>query len=198
MIIEAQRRADGRELPVEYGLGDAHRLQLGDEEFDAARADRIFQHLADPRAALSEVVRVTRPRGRIAISDPDWETLLVDCADPGILRRLKHFLCDSLPGSSIAHKLPGLMRELGLEDVNVTPVTLVLDSLDAANVLLDLSNVADQARDLGAVTEEEHSSWLNDLRKRDAANRFFTALTGFLTSARKPDHAADSTASRCA
>jgi hypothetical protein len=52
---------------------------------------------------------VTRPGGRIAIADPEWETFVVNCADMSIGRRIKCFLRDSLPGGSTARKRPGLM-----------------------------------------------------------------------------------------
>jgi ubiquinone/menaquinone biosynthesis C-methylase UbiE len=188
MIAEARRRAAGLKLPVEYHLGHAHCLPLADGQFDGARADRVFQHLANPRAALAELVRVTRPAGRVVIGDPDWETLLVDCTDPSIRRRIKRFLCDSLAGSSTAHQLPGIMRQLGLRDVTVTPVTLVLDQLDTADLVLAISHVTDRARDVGAVSDNERASWLADLQQRDHAGCFFASLTGFLISARTPDN----------
>ena len=186
MIAEAQRRAEGCGLPVEYRIGDAGRLDFTDNEFDGCRAERVFQHLPDPAQALAELVRVTRPGGRIVIGpDPDWETLVIDCSDRALMRRIKAVHCDIVASGSIAHELPALMRGLGLEDVSVTPGTLVLTDLRAAELMLELSRVADQARSAGAISEDEHAGWMEDLRGRDEAGDFFLALTGFLTSARK-------------
>jgi ubiquinone/menaquinone biosynthesis C-methylase UbiE len=36
---------------------DAEALPFADEAFDACRADRVFQHLTNPSAALCELVR---------------------------------------------------------------------------------------------------------------------------------------------
>src|SRR5256885_14678 len=46
-------------------LGDTHALPFREQVFDGVRADRLLQHLADPEAALRELVRVTRARGRV-------------------------------------------------------------------------------------------------------------------------------------
>jgi SAM-dependent methyltransferase len=186
MIAEARRRAEGSGLPVEYRIGDARRLDFADGEFDGSRAERVFQHLPDPAQALAELVRVTRPGGRIVIGpDPDWETLVIDSSDGALTRRIKAVHCDIVASAGIAHELPALMRGLGLEDVSVTPGTLVLTELGAAELMFELSRVADQACNAGAITEDERADWITDLRRRDRTNDFFLALSGFLTSARK-------------
>ena len=186
MIAEAQRRAEGSGLPVEYRNSHAGRLDFADDEFDGSRAERVFQHLPDPAQALAELVRVTRPGGRIVVGpDPDWETLVLDCSDRSLMRRIKAVHCDVVASGGIAHELPALMRALGLEDVAVTPGTLVLTELGAAETVLELSRVADQARNGGTISDVEHARWMEDLRSRDKAGDFFLALTGFLTSGRK-------------
>ena len=48
MLAEARRRAVGLCLSLEYRLGDAERLELPDETFDAARSERTFMHLEAP------------------------------------------------------------------------------------------------------------------------------------------------------
>ena len=183
MIAEARRRAEGAGLPVEYRIGDARRLDFGDAEFDGSRAERCSSTCRTPHGALAELVRVTRPGGRIVIGpDPDWEALVIDCSDRALMRRIKAVHCDVVASGSIAHELPGLMRELGLEDVSVTPVTLVLTEFRAAEAMLELSRVADGARNGGAISDDEHAAWMEDIRGRDEAGDFFLALTGFLSS----------------
>ena len=66
MIAEARRRAEQRSLPITFEVGEATALPFSDGTFDVCRAARLLEHLADPRRALSEMVRVTRPGGRAA------------------------------------------------------------------------------------------------------------------------------------
>jgi ubiquinone/menaquinone biosynthesis C-methylase UbiE len=61
-----------REKLAPYGgraeIADAAALPFPDGEFDAVTALETLHHLADPKAALDELLRVTRPGGTIVIS----------------------------------------------------------------------------------------------------------------------------------
>ena len=59
-LVEARRRAEEAGIPVEFVQGDVQRLPFADDTFTACRAERMLQHLEDPRQALCELVRVTR------------------------------------------------------------------------------------------------------------------------------------------
>ena len=94
MIDEARQRSDGLGLPLEFLVGDAHRLDFADATFDGARADRTFQHLEDPERALAELARVTRPDGAVVVAGPDWGTLIVDAPDQVTTRRVLAAVAD--------------------------------------------------------------------------------------------------------
>ena len=61
---------------------NATELPFPDASFDASRSERMFQHLKDPDAVFGEMVRVTKPGGRIVVLDPDWGTASIDT--PGL------------------------------------------------------------------------------------------------------------------
>src|SRR5262245_3297819 len=63
---------------VETRLGDAHSLPVPDGSVDRGRADRVLQHLDDPRQALAEFRRVLRAGGIVGLAEPDWDTLVID------------------------------------------------------------------------------------------------------------------------
>jgi ubiquinone/menaquinone biosynthesis C-methylase UbiE len=48
---------------VDYCVADAHALPFADASFDAARVERVMQHVEDPDKALAEMVP-RRPRRR--------------------------------------------------------------------------------------------------------------------------------------
>ena len=82
MIAAAQRRAsvDGVDAWVAYHQANAAALPWPDGYFDASRSDRVLQHMLDPERAFNELVRVTRPGGRVVLIDGDWATLNIDSA----------------------------------------------------------------------------------------------------------------------
>ena len=81
LLAEAAKRFGESGLPVQCNLGDAHALPFPAGTFDAARADRVFLFLRDPAVALAELIRVTKPGGRLVVSESDLETAAVDAAD---------------------------------------------------------------------------------------------------------------------
>lgn len=62
-------------LNVEYLKASVYDLPLPDDSFDVAYGHQILQHLGDPVAALSEVRRVLKPGGLVAVRDSDFGTM---------------------------------------------------------------------------------------------------------------------------
>ena len=53
LIEVATERSRAGDLPCEFRVGDATRLGFDDGEFDACRAERVLQHVADSAAAVT-------------------------------------------------------------------------------------------------------------------------------------------------
>ena len=97
MIAEARRRAAGLQLPVEFEVGDAQQLRFADARFDACRTERMLMHVPDAERAFSELVRVTRAGGRVAVFDFDWDTLVIDSPVRETTRAVVRSFSDSNP-----------------------------------------------------------------------------------------------------
>jgi SAM-dependent methyltransferase len=54
---------------VEWHLGDVYALPFADRAFDIVSCRFAFHHLQEPARALAEMVRVTRPGGRVVLCD---------------------------------------------------------------------------------------------------------------------------------
>jgi len=71
-------------LSVDLREADLGALPLPDESVDAAVANMVLHHAEDPAAMLEEMVRVTRPGGRVAVTDAvehRYEWMRVEHAD---------------------------------------------------------------------------------------------------------------------
>jgi ubiquinone/menaquinone biosynthesis C-methylase UbiE len=183
MVAEALARsaAAGPDAPAaEFRVGDAHRLPFAGASFDGCRADRTLQHVEDPGRALGELVRVARPGARIVVSEPDWETLVVDAPDRAATRRILNARCDRMRHGWIGRRLPGLFLAAGLRRVDVTATSLVMRDLATAERLLTLEASAARARDDGLISAAGAAAWVAGLRAADAAGRFFAAGTLFI------------------
>ena len=135
MIDAAQNRRRDNGVPVEFRTGDVHRLAFEDGVFDAARADRVFQHLDDPQRALAELIRVTRPDGRIVVADTDWGTLTIDGPDPETTRAVLGTVATAIRNPWMGRKLFAMFHRAGLAGVTVSAGTAVVTSYAQANQL---------------------------------------------------------------
>jgi len=91
MLERARRRAKSLPTPVELRMGNASRLPYPDAHFDAVLHFGGINFFSDRPSAVREMLRVTRPGGRILVAD---ETLAP--AGP-LLRPLSRLLTLLLP-----------------------------------------------------------------------------------------------------
>jgi SAM-dependent methyltransferase len=106
--------------------GDVYALGFEDAAFDVVHAHQVFQHLAEPRAAMVELHRVLRPGGLLAGRDSDYTAFTWAPGDPLLTRWLQLYL--DVTGRNghdarIGPSLLGLARSAGFEDVEVSSST---------------------------------------------------------------------------
>src|SRR5689334_23574604 len=65
----SERRPGGPSERVRFAAGDALRLPFRDGAFDAVTSSFGLRNVADPDATLAEMLRVTRPGGRLVICE---------------------------------------------------------------------------------------------------------------------------------
>ena len=179
MIATAKQRADGCGLPVEFQTGDAHQLAFADNIFDASRADRIFMHLDSPAQALREMMRVTRPGGRVLVYEVDFETLTVDMPDRSTSSErssMSGATAFAMAGSAAI--FPALFHDAGLQEVRITPATLWLRYPVAMQMVGP--GTVERACAAGVLSQAEGEAWLRELREIHEAGRLFCTLTGFI------------------
>jgi demethylmenaquinone methyltransferase/2-methoxy-6-polyprenyl-1,4-benzoquinol methylase len=91
MLEQAGNRMIRAGLEFTLQQADARRLRYDDNTFDVAMTAHLLEHLPDPRVALAEMVRVTRPGGPVVACltrrsalgfcvHPKWRTHIVTLA----------------------------------------------------------------------------------------------------------------------
>ena len=185
MITEARKRAADAGLAIEYVLGSAYELPFDDEAFDGTQASKLFVHLKEPERALDEMVRVTRPGGRVLVFEMDADTMLVNAPDKKLTRKVLDFLADHFANGSAGRKLGQGLLERGLTDVQIVPETLVLRDLATAEPYWTFRSTARRCADAGAITHDEAERWIRDIEALDQAGLFFNSLTAFIVCGRK-------------
>jgi class 3 adenylate cyclase/SAM-dependent methyltransferase len=186
MLDEARRRGEVAGVGnVEFRLADAQALPFEADTFDASRSDRTFQYLVDPFRAVREMARVTRPGGRIVVSDTDWETAVFDHDDVELTRRINRTWYETRASGGVGHQLYGFFQRAGLLDVTVAPHTNVVTSVDDLYETV-IEGLASQGVTAGTVTEAEASRWVASIEAAAREGRFFRSFTMFVVYGRVP------------
>jgi SAM-dependent methyltransferase len=185
MIEEARRRSARFVAPVQFVVAAAEDLPWASAYFDACLADRVFQHLRNPARALNEMLRVTKPCGRVVVTDRDWGMVSIDAADAATSSVVLARACAGIRNGCMGRNLLALFDEAGVRDIQIHSKSINVHSFAVADLLLDLQVVVHQAVAEKRLNEEVASQWLDDLMERDATKMFFAKMTVFIACGMK-------------
>ncbi len=184
MVDVAQKRGIGTKMSVEFIVGDAHDLPFESASFDGCQADRSLMHVPDAARALTEMTRVTKAGGRIVVFEVDFETIVIDADDRLLARKIANTWCDGFRDGWLGRRIPALAADLGWDDIQILPYTLLLSPALAYPLLG--STTVDRAVENGAITASDGQRWLQHLDDLQRTKRFFSSLTGFVVAGRRP------------
>jgi SAM-dependent methyltransferase len=181
MIDAAHSTARGAACAVELHTASVYDLPFADESFDAVRAERVFQHLEDPDAALREMLRVTRRGGRMLLMDPDHGQASVAVDEPGqrrVFEAARRSLLTLIVNPHSGVRLRAMMIRAGLGEVTQLAQVLEVAHGDFAHAffLHDLLEAA-VARD--EITRDEARDFIDALAQREREGRFFANAIGY-------------------
>jgi len=178
MVAEADLRATdaGVREWVRHHHSDGSSIPFDDGTFDAARSERVFQHIADPTPVLGEMIRTTRPGGRVVVVDSDWYSLSLDVSDTDLERRLMRFKGEVLlRDGGAGRQLYRMFREAGLSDVSIEP-TVVYGSYGLSRFALLWDELMERAVADGIATPEELAAFEAELEQRDTRGVSFGSV----------------------
>ena len=162
-LEEARRRAAGLALPIDYRRSDAQQLPFPDKTFDVARAERLFPYLPNPEGALSELVRVTKPGGAVALIEPDFETVTINVSNRRLVRKVLHFDCDhNTKNGWIGRHLPRLFKAHGLADITVEADVVIFEPTSFSAYFLEIGRAAHQQQ---VISTGELGQWQEDINR---------------------------------
>ena len=190
-VLETAREATSRRglANVRFMTADAYELPFGAAEFDVVHAHQTLQHLADPVAALTEMRRVLRPGGIVAVRDTDYGTMVHSPREPRLERWLElyhHVARANGAECDAGRALRGWVLRAGFDNPIATSSTWTYATDEERSTWAELwavriteGSFATQAVDAGLSTHTE----LADLASawRDWASRpdgFFAFLHG--------------------
>lgn len=189
MLDEASQKVKniGLNELVSVIQGSATQLPFQADYFDSCRSERLFMHLIEPEQVLSEMIRVTKPGGRIVILDTDWCSLSIDTLLPNIERalsdyRLAHVINNGYSGRSLYRQF----REQQLSDIQVEVFPIFFTDIDLFYFICMQQAIEDQALADHAVTRKELNYWRTEMEQAASNDSFYGCANIVMVSATKP------------
>lgn len=166
---------------------DGLQLPFQENVFDGCRSERLFMHLDQPERCLAEMIRVTKPGGKIVVIDTDWCSLSIDTPFPEIERalseyRLRRVLKNGYSGRSLYRQF----TQCGLADVQVETYPLCVTDRNLFYFVTMQGIIEEQALAEHCITTEQLSSWRHEIQRAADTGCFYASANMVMASAVKP------------
>ena len=180
-----ERCADLDQVSAE--IGDAGYLPADDSSIDVVTCTQVLLYVEDVPGALSEIHRVLKPGGRVAILETDWRGLILNSEDPALTRTIADAWDATTASPNLPRKLGPLLRESGFSVSHCEAIPLLNagyseNSFSASTVEWLAKNASRQ----GAITKEQGIEWVEGLNRLASSGAWFFCLNRFLFVATRP------------
>jgi len=132
---------------------------------------------------VSELVRVTKPGGRIVLIDTDWGSASVDFSDSELERRLLAFFATRMrPNGFAGRRLHGLFREHRLEEIRLDTLPFVEQRYEESPLGEWLVTTALRGH---IISDHEAGRWREELMTKQQQGCFYSSVTLVIASGEK-------------
>lgn len=184
MLAEANRRAAGLPLPLTFQPADVQQLPFPDCMFDVARTETVLQHVPDPMRAIGELIRVTRPGGRVGLLEMDFASSFLDLPDHATTRLVLDAMIETVAQPRLGHQIGRLLHERGLLGVRVRAFVILQQATVAAPLY---QPHVQRLRADGRLDEEAAARWHETMAERAKLQLPTSGITAFTAVGIKPD-----------
>jgi ubiquinone/menaquinone biosynthesis C-methylase UbiE len=171
---------------LDFKRAPSDELGVPDGSFDGIRADRVLIHVPSPSATLKEMMRVTKPGGRIVVSEPDMPGCWIASDDHPTTNRIMQAIANSCVTPYLARDLWTMFRDAGLQDVSLTVQPLVAFDPESVGKILDFKGVVAGMVAKNLLHKEEAEIWISEFVERGRLDRFVAGVSIMIVAGTNP------------
>jgi arsenite methyltransferase len=186
-MLELSRRRCAEMAWVETDVADAGALPYSAETFDAIVSTQVYEYVEDIPRAFAKLFEITRPGGRVAILDTDYDSLVLHCEDEARQARVLEAWDDHFVHRGLPRTLGPQMRDAGfwVRSTQAIPIvnTAWADHEFSFHLVPMMAGFSGRAE---GSAREDAEGWLEEMRRLGAEGRYFFSLNRYLVVADKP------------
>lgn len=180
-MIEATLERCAGMQQVSAQTADIGSLPFEENQFNAVTCTQVLLYVEDVNKAISELVRVTKTGGRVAILETDWRGAIMHSNHPEISDAIFAAWDKSVPSPNLPRRLSSLMREAGLEVTHSEAIPLLNTEFDPNNFSVSSLNwLSGNAYKQGSISKEQSAEWRDDLAELGDRGQYFFCVNRFL------------------
>lgn len=179
LLNESKRRTNFSDCNIDYVEADVNNLQFDNESFAFTHAERVLMHIPEPYKALSEMIRVLKKGGKIAITEPDLSSVKIypnpQCISDLVMKKW----CSYTESPTVGANLVEYFHELSLSEVSISARTLLIRNYFELNQIRSLQKLITALVGTGEITENMAIAYVKSLEDSDKQGLFLFYLTVF-------------------
>src|SRR5690606_38461140 len=152
---EANEHQKDRIPNVRFVVGNADQLPFRDSTLSGLRAERLVQHLSNPKEVFAEFYRAMAIDAPLTVVETDWNSISFYNGSPTMTKRLRKYLTEqNVKNGNAAATLVHDIQLAGFTDVTIRLWPLASHSLEQSVQVLRFDMVLDAMIHAGEFTTE--------------------------------------------
>jgi len=185
-MLEVAKKRCSELTNIELQQGSVTQLDFADNSFDAASCIQTLLYVDQVETALSELHRVLKPGGRVAIIETDWRGVVLNSFDEVMTRKILDAWDAAVSSPNLPVKLTPLLKKLNFSAIKITPIPILNTSYSDVNFSSGmLEYFSSYAVKNKIVTKDEATLWMTQIRNLSKTDSFFFCVNRFLFTAVK-------------
>lgn len=186
-LIEIAKGNSSELKNASFIVSEGNSIPFEDSSVEGLRAERLVQHLQNPKGVFDEAYRILKQDAPIVIVESDWSSLNFYCGSPDISQRMTEYLTkQKINNGSASKKLNTYFEESNFANTSINVHPFVLSSLLDANTYLWIDKIIEEMYQKEIISLEERDIFKNDIEIADQEKYFACSMNIVIGSAKKP------------
>lgn len=185
-MIKVAREKAIKQVNTTFICSEASPLPFEKESVDGLRAERLMQHLKNPKEVTGEIHRVLKKNAPVVIVETDWQGMTCYTGHTVVENKIQQYLVQEKTNNGLAsRRILDYLKQQSFKGAKKSIFPILLSSLKEANAVLKLEEIVAEMKNKNQLDSAEVEGFISTLREQDAENSFACSVDLLVFSAVK-------------